>query len=165
MTDGSDRFTVLYTGRLASDNGVGLLAQAFLAAQRRDARLHLVLAGDGPEELALRCLLGGAATFVGSLDRDELAHMYANADVFLSPSQTEAAAEAIHDAQTHGVPVLAGDAGGAARLISHGRTGLLVPPDVEALSTALLMLAHRPPLRTQLSRGALAAVGFSRVAA
>ena len=51
---------VLYAGRLAREKGVDLLADSFLAARARDPRLHLVLAGGGPEEDALRARLGGA---------------------------------------------------------------------------------------------------------
>ena len=51
---------VLYAGRLTKEKGVELLADAFLAARRRDPRLHLVLAGGGPEEQALRARLGDA---------------------------------------------------------------------------------------------------------
>ena len=45
---------VLYAGRLTREKGADLLADAFLAARARDPRLHLVLAGGGPEEDALR---------------------------------------------------------------------------------------------------------------
>ena len=45
---------VLYAGRLTKEKGVDLLADAFLAARERDPRLHLVLAGGGPEEEQLR---------------------------------------------------------------------------------------------------------------
>ena len=41
---------VLYAGRLTKEKSVDLLADAFVAARRRDPRLHLVLAGGGPEE-------------------------------------------------------------------------------------------------------------------
>ena len=67
----------------ASEKGVDLLADAFLAAQARDPRLELVLAGGGPEEDALRDRLGGAATFLGWLEGEELARAYADADLFL----------------------------------------------------------------------------------
>jgi len=42
--------TVLYCGRLTREKGVDLLADAFLAARAQDPRLHLVLAGGGPED-------------------------------------------------------------------------------------------------------------------
>src|SRR5439155_442076 len=44
---------VLYCGRLTTEKGVDLLADAFLAARRREPRLRLTLAGDGPERTLL----------------------------------------------------------------------------------------------------------------
>ena len=41
---------VLYAGRLTKEKGADLLAEAFLRARERDPRLHLLLAGGGPEE-------------------------------------------------------------------------------------------------------------------
>ena len=50
----ADRVHVLYAGRQTIEKGVDLLADAFLAARERDPRLHLLLAGGGPEEARLR---------------------------------------------------------------------------------------------------------------
>ena len=51
-------FKVLYAGRLAKEKGVELLAESFLRARERDPRLHLLIAGGGPEKDALRQRLG-----------------------------------------------------------------------------------------------------------
>ena len=56
---------VLYSGRITREKGADLLADAFLEARERDPRLHLVLAGGGPEEDRLRERLGAHATFLG----------------------------------------------------------------------------------------------------
>lgn len=149
---------VLYAGRLTKEKGAQLLADAFLRAHRRDARLHLLLAGGGPEEAELRARLGEHATFLGWVRGAALAEVYASADVFLFASQTDTFGQVVLEAQASGLPVIAVDAGGPTSLIEHGRTGLLMPPDAEALASALLMLARRPPLRAQLRRGGLAAV-------
>ena len=45
---------VLYAGRLTKEKGADLLADSFLLARERDPRLHLLLAGGGPEEEMLR---------------------------------------------------------------------------------------------------------------
>lgn len=151
-------FNVLYAGRLTSEKGIWLLADAFLAARRREPRLHLVLAGGGPEEADLRTRLGDAATFLGWLEGEALARAYASADLFLFASQTDSFGQVILEAQASGLPVVAVEAGGPVSTIEHGRTGLLVPPEEDALASALLTLMQRPPLRAQLSRTALAAV-------
>jgi glycosyltransferase involved in cell wall biosynthesis/predicted metal-dependent phosphoesterase TrpH len=151
-------FNVLYVGRLSHEKGIDLLAEAFLLAHDRDPRLHLVLAGRGPEENALRRRLGSAATFLGWVDGEELAHTYASADLFIFASTTDTFGQVILEAQASGLPVLAVDAGGPADLIESGRSGCLVEPDAEALADALRGLARRESLRERLASGGLVAV-------
>jgi len=149
---------VLYAGRLSKEKGVDLLADAFLEARRRDPRLHLSLAGGGPEEDLLRARLGEHATFLGWLSGDALARAYASADVFLFASSTETFGQVVLEAQASGLPVVAVDRGGPACLIEHGETGLLAPPDVSALADAVVSVTTTPLLSERMSRGALAAV-------
>jgi glycosyltransferase involved in cell wall biosynthesis len=160
---------VLYAGRLTQEKGVELLAEAFLRARDRDPRLHLVLAGGGPEEEALRKRLGvGApgtprgdgdcATFLGWLDREQLARAYASADLFLFCSRTDTYGQVIAEAQASGLPVVAVGEGGLVSLISDRHTGWLCPPDAESLAGALAQLASSAFLRERLSRAGRAAV-------
>jgi glycosyltransferase involved in cell wall biosynthesis/predicted metal-dependent phosphoesterase TrpH len=149
---------VFYAGRLTKEKGVELLADAFLAARRRDPRLQLVLAGGGPEEEQLRERLGEHATFLGWLDGDELPRAYASADLFLFASRTDTYGQVIVEAQASGLPVVAVAEGGPASLIEHGETGLLAPADPEALASELLRLASEPLLYERIRRAALAAV-------
>ena len=114
---------MLYAGRLSKEKGVDLLAEAFLEAGRRDPRLHLVLAGGGPEEEMLRARLGEHATFLGWLSADALARAYASADAFMFASSTETFGQVVLEAQASGLPVVAVDRGGPACLIEHGETG------------------------------------------
>jgi glycosyltransferase involved in cell wall biosynthesis len=149
---------VLYAGRLSKEKGIDLLADAFLEAHRRDPRLHLVLAGGGPEEGLLHERLGDRATFLGWLSGDALARVYASADVFLFASSTETFGQVILEAQASGLPVVAVDRGGPAYLIDHSETGLLAPPEVSALADALVTATTTPLLCERISRGALTAV-------
>jgi glycosyltransferase involved in cell wall biosynthesis/predicted metal-dependent phosphoesterase TrpH len=149
---------VLYAGRISREKGVDLLADAFLAARAHEPRLHLVLAGGGPEQDALRERLGEAGTFLGWLAGAELARAYASADMFLFPSATDTFGQVILEAQASGLPVLAVDEGGPRSLIEDGVSGLLRPADADALSGALLELAASPTRRAQLAHGAVVAV-------
>jgi glycosyltransferase involved in cell wall biosynthesis/predicted metal-dependent phosphoesterase TrpH len=152
------RIDVLYAGRLTREKGVDLLADAFLAARARDPRLHLVLAGGGPEEDALRARVGHSATFLGWLEGDALAQAYASADLFLFCSQTDTFGQVILEAQASGLPVVAVAAGGPAELVTDGRSGVLCPARVDDLASALAKLAGSRAARERLSRGGLAAV-------
>ena len=119
---------VLYTGRITREKGADLLADAFLDARERDPRLHLVLAGGGPEQERLRERLGEHATFLGWLEGAELARAYASADIFLFPSATDTFGQVILEAQASGLPVVAVAAGGPLSLIEHRVSGLLCEP-------------------------------------
>ena len=144
--------TVLYAGRLTREKGVDLLADAFLAARALDPGLHLVLAGGGPEEEALRDRLGEHATFLGWLEGDDLARAYASADIFLFPSRTDTFGQVVLEAQASGLPVIAVDEGGPATLVRDGATGLLRPSDPDALGAAVAGLAADQRTRDRLAR-------------
>jgi glycosyltransferase involved in cell wall biosynthesis/predicted metal-dependent phosphoesterase TrpH len=153
-----DAVNVLYSGRITREKGVELLADAFLLARARDPRLHLLLAGGGPEQERLQERLGEAATFLGWLEGDELPRAYASADIFLFPSATDTFGQVILEAQASGLPVIAVAEGGPVSLIEDRLSGLLCDADAEALGRAILDLAASPLLREHLSRGALRAV-------
>jgi glycosyltransferase involved in cell wall biosynthesis len=150
--------TVLYAGRQTKEKGADLLADAFLAARERDPRLHLVLAGGGPEEHVLRERLGEHATFLGWLEGEDLARAYASADMFLFCSETDTFGQVLLEAQASGLPVVAVRAGGPAELIHDGETGLLRRANALELAGALVDLAVDPRRREWLARGGLDAV-------
>jgi glycosyltransferase involved in cell wall biosynthesis/predicted metal-dependent phosphoesterase TrpH len=149
---------VLYAGRLTKEKGVELLADAFLTARTRDPRLHLVLAGGGPEQQALADRLGDAATFLGWQYGADLARVYASADAFMFASRTDTFGQVVLEAQASGLPVVAVGEGGPATLIEDGETGLLTAADPQALATALHQIVDSPLLAERLRRAALAAV-------
>jgi glycosyltransferase involved in cell wall biosynthesis len=147
---------VLYAGRIAREKGAELLADAFALARERDPRLHLVLAGGGPDEALVRERLGDAATFLGWLEGDDLARAYASADMFLFASATDTFGQVILEAQASGLPVVAVDRGGPAWLIEDRRSGLLREPDADALAGGVLELAVAPLLRERIARAGIA---------
>jgi glycosyltransferase involved in cell wall biosynthesis/predicted metal-dependent phosphoesterase TrpH len=149
---------VLYSGRLTREKGADLLADAFLAARARDPRLHLVLAGGGPEEDVLRARLGAHATFLGWLEGDALADAYASADLFLFASRTDTFGQVLLEAQASGLPVVAVAEGGPCSIVEDGVTGLLRPADATALADAVVALAADPDARARLAGAARVAV-------
>ncbi len=148
---------MLYAGRLSREKGVELLADSFLAAREQDPRLHLLLAGGGPEQEWLAGRLGDAATFLGWLAGTDLPRAYASADMFLFASETDTYGQVVVEAQASGLPVIAVDAGGPRDLIEDGKGGLLRPAQPAALAEALVALASSPLLRRRLTVGGLAA--------
>lgn len=151
---GDDRVLVLYAGRLTKEKGADLLAEAFLSAKARDPKLHLVVAGGGPEEDQLRDAVGDSATFLGWQGREQLAASYASADIFLFPSETDTFGQVVVEAQASGLPVVAAAVGGPLDLINDGETGLLRNARAIELADAVLELADAPQLRRRIGTAA-----------
>jgi glycosyltransferase involved in cell wall biosynthesis/predicted metal-dependent phosphoesterase TrpH len=147
--------TVLYAGRLTREKGADLLADAFLAARERDPRLHLALAGGGPEQDLLRERLGAHATFLGWLEGDALARAYASADLFLFASRTDTFGQVLLEAQASGLAVVAVGEGGPTSIVTDGATGRLCSADAGDLAAVVCELAAQPPQRERLARSAL----------
>jgi glycosyltransferase involved in cell wall biosynthesis len=154
----ADSVNVLYVGRQTKEKGADLLADAFLAACERDPRLHLHLAGGGPEQDNLRARLGEHATFHGWVEGDALADLYASADVFLFASRTDTFGQVLLEAQASGLAVVAVAEGGPCSIVEDGVTGLLRPAEPDALADAVCELAASPLKRERLTRAALSAV-------
>jgi glycosyltransferase involved in cell wall biosynthesis len=152
-----DAFNVLFVGPLDPEHGTDLLTDAFLLAHDRDPRLHLVLAGVGPAEARLRTYLQGDATFLGAVEDEPLARVYASADLLVFVDATDTFGQAVLDAQASGLPVLAREDCSAAELIENGRGGCLVAPDPNALGGAIRGLARRATLQDRLATGGLVA--------
>ncbi|HET8565172.1 MAG TPA: glycosyltransferase [Solirubrobacterales bacterium] len=148
---------ILYSGRLTREKGVHLLAESFLRAHASDPRLHLLVAGGGPEEAELRERLGERATFLGWLSGEDLPCAYASADAFLFCSSTDTYGQVILEAQASGLAIVAVAEGGPAALIENRHTGLLCRPDAHHLAGTLLQLASSPDLREQLGAAAIEA--------
>ena len=151
--------TVLYAGRVTREKGADLLAQAFLAARERDPRLHLVVAGGGPEEGALREQLGDHVTLLGWLAGDALSRAYASADLFVFPSRTDTFGQVVLEAQASGLAVVAIGEGGPLDLIRDAVNGRLCPPRADALAGVMAELAGAPEHRARLAQAGLAAAG------
>jgi glycosyltransferase involved in cell wall biosynthesis/predicted metal-dependent phosphoesterase TrpH len=149
---------VLYAGRLTREKGVDLLAESFLRAHESDPRLHLLLAGGGPEEAELRARLGEHATFLGWLEGENLARAYASADLFLFCSTTDTYGQVVLEAGASGLPVVAVAEGGPASLVENRHTGMLCQPDADHIAGTVLRLAASPPLRRHLGAAAVCAV-------
>jgi glycosyltransferase involved in cell wall biosynthesis len=146
------KITVLYAGRLTREKGADLLVESFLRAYATEPRLHLLLAGGGPEEDMVRERLGEQATFLGWLEGDELARAYASADIFLFCSRTDTFGQVLVEAGASGLPVVAVDEGGPSSIVIDGETGRLCEPHAGMLAAAILQLADSPAWRAKLGR-------------
>jgi sugar transferase (PEP-CTERM/EpsH1 system associated) len=121
----------------------GLLSAFKLLGEQAgpQAQCRLVIAGEGPEHAALQRQIEqlGLTRQVRLLgNRDDIAALLAECDVFVLPSIAEGMPVTVLEAMAAGLPVVATGVGGLASVVEHGKTGTLVPAgDPAALAQAL----------------------------
>jgi glycosyltransferase involved in cell wall biosynthesis len=138
-----------YVGRIAPEKRLNLLVDAFSELQARtEARLALVLVGGGPAVPALQARAPEGVVFAGYQRGEDLAAHYASGDVFVFPSDTETFGQAVTEAMSSGLPVVAPARGGVLDTVRPGVTGaLFTPGDVDDLIECTLPLIESPHLR------------------
>jgi len=127
LAGGDDTVVVLHVGRLAQEKNLGVLIEAWCHARAAlGQRATFVVAGEGPEAQRIAARLP-FVRLLGFLPREDLATLYASADVCVFPSHTETCGLVALEAMAAGTAVIAADAGGFRESIQTGATGLLVP--------------------------------------
>jgi glycosyltransferase involved in cell wall biosynthesis len=146
-----DATLVLFVGRVSHEKRVDVLLEAATLLRDDPARARFVIAGDGPQRAELEAAAPDNVVFVGEQQGDELARLYASADLFCFPSTTDTFGQVILEASASALPVVAAAAGGAVELVGDGETGLLVAPgDSAATAEAIRTLLRSPPRRAAL---------------
>jgi phosphatidylinositol alpha-1,6-mannosyltransferase len=133
-----ERPTVVCVSRLVPRKGQDMLIKALPSIRRRVDGAALVIVGGGPYLETLRKLtreyeVEDHVTFTGGVPGDELPAHHAMADVFAMPCRTRGAGMDVEglgivflEASAAGIPVVAGDSGGAPEAVQHNKTGLVI---------------------------------------
>jgi glycosyltransferase involved in cell wall biosynthesis len=154
LLDGADALLVS-VGRVSHEKRLDHLLQAYARLTRALPSVRLVVVGDGPARSDLERTAPAGVTFYGQARDEELARLYAAADVFCFTSTTDTFGQVLLEAAASGLPVVAAAAGGALDLVSDGQTGRLVPPDdVGGFAAALLELLEAPAARARCGAAA-----------
>jgi glycosyltransferase involved in cell wall biosynthesis len=118
-----DAVVILFVGRVNRGKNVMLLADAAADLAAAGTPVQLFCAGAGDQRDAVTARLGGNATCPGALEADELARVYASADIFAFPSAIEEYANVVLEALASGLPVLVASESGMGRVVVEGETG------------------------------------------
>jgi len=127
-TDGIFRFG--FVGRLRAEKNVRLLAELekrLLAAGKTN--FHFLIVGEGNERGYLKENMK-TGELPGFLDGEDLSEAYANMDVFIFPSETDAYGNVVQEANASGVPCIVTDQGGPKFIVHEGETGFVMTQDV-----------------------------------
>ncbi|MER8043231.1 glycosyltransferase family 4 protein [Streptomyces sp. NPDC094032] len=159
----SDRPVVVCVSRLVPRKGQDTLILAMPEILRRVPDAVLLIVGGGPYEQELRKLAArtgvtGSVRFTGAVPWAELPAHYGAGDVFAMPCRTRRGGLDVEglgivylEASATGLPVVAGDSGGAPDAVLDGETGWVVRggvPEETADRVATLLLD--PELRARM---------------
>lgn len=148
---------VTCVSRLVPRKGQDSLIRVLGHVRARVPGARLLLVGDGPYRDRLRRLaaehdVAEHVVFTGPVPAGELAAHHAVGDVFALPCRTrgggldvEGLGIVLLEAAASGLPVVAGDSGGAPETVCEGHTGHVVPGrDLDALTDVLAGLLADP---------------------
>lgn len=141
---------ILALGRLHPNKAFDVLIKALAKVPEA----YLWLAGEGPlraelETLAARAGVIARIRFLGW--REDVASLFAAADLFVCPSRHEPLGNVVIEAWAQGIPVVAAASEGPSQLIEDGIDGMLVPlEDDEAMAATLNQLIADRALAAQI---------------
>ena len=146
-----DKKIIISVGRLVHRKGQDNLIQAMPAVLKKIPNAHLLLVGEGPykkhlEKLVMKSSLEQNVTFAGRIMYDKLPSYLSAADLFAMPSRSrffglevEGLGIVYLEASACGIPVVAGNSGGAPDAVLEGVTGLCVDgTNIEQITAAIV---------------------------
>ena len=136
-----------FVGRLRPEKNVRLLAD-IEAALRKAAveNYRFLIVGEGGERNWLENNLRNKH-LTGEIFGEELARTYANMDLFVFPSQTDAFGNVVLEAMASGVPSVVMNEGGPKFLIEDGRDGFVAATAAEFIETVERLVKNPPQLK------------------
>jgi glycosyltransferase involved in cell wall biosynthesis len=146
----------LFLGELEERKDPLTAVHAANAAATAGAPIVLLVAGSGPLEGEVRSAASPAVRVLGF--RDDPTALLAAADMCVMPSLREGLSFAVLEAMGHGLALVVSDGAGNPEAV--GDAGVVVPAgDVDALTRALVELAHDGDRRRAFGRRARERVG------
>jgi len=149
---------IVFVSRLNEKKGLDVLVQAFrrVVQEIPSALLAIVGAGDPPsfagrvKRWVTESGVGNRVVMPGLLLGGEKLTAFADADIFVLPSQTENFGFAIFEAMASRVPVVVSEGVHSAEEIRRCEAGLVVRSEAGAFASAMLKLLESPVLRREM---------------
>jgi phosphatidylinositol alpha-1,6-mannosyltransferase len=154
---------IICVSRLVRRKGQDALISVLPEVRRLVPGTRLLVVGRGPDQSRLRRLaarfgVADAVIFAGGVPLADLPAYYSAGDVFAMPCRTRRAGMDVEglgivylEASACGLPVIAGDSGGAPEAVRDGETGFVVGgTDRAALTDRLVTLLGDAALRSRL---------------
>ena len=162
---------VVVASRLVPRKGQDRLIECWPQVQQAVPGAVLAVVGEGSYERTLRKLahrhgVTGDVRFLGRLPREEMRDVVASADIMAMPARTRGGGLDVEglgivylEAQACGVPVIAGNSGGAPETVTD-ESGIVVDGnDTDAIAAAVIELLQDPQRRAALGAAGRVFVG------
>lgn len=162
---------VVVASRLVPRKGQDRLIECWPHVRAAVPGAALAIVGEGSYERTLRKLahrhgVSGDVHFLGRLPREEMRDVVAAADIMAMPARTRGGGLDVEglgivylEAQACGVPVIAGNSGGAPETV-RDTTGIVVDGnDTDAIAAAVIELLRDPTRRAAMGEAGRAFVG------
>jgi glycosyltransferase involved in cell wall biosynthesis len=152
-----DAFVGIVVARLIPRKNVMRLLEAWNRVVAVHPDSALIIAGGGPEgprlsEYAKANFHGRSVIFTGNTSREEVARLLKTADAFVSYSDSEGMSNAMLEAMSSGLPVVAARGPGIDQMVDHTRTGFLFDAERQMDGADYLMrLAEDTALARKMS--------------
>ncbi len=125
-----DKKIVLFVSRLVKEKELDTIIRTNRLFEERRSDVTFMITGDGPFKGYMEKRMPNAI-FTGKQTKEELARLYATADVFMFPSTTETFGNVVLEAMASGLPVVAAAAGGPKGIVTRSEAGYVVEPKNE----------------------------------
>jgi glycosyltransferase involved in cell wall biosynthesis len=149
---------VLLFGRMKKYKGLDVVIRAAPIVAEKIPNLKIILAGRGEELNRFEPQLKNNPFFEirnKYVPVREVAELFSSSSLVVIPYIEASQSGPLHLAYTWGRPVVASRVGAIPESLSHGREGLLVPPnDPRALANAMIEVLGNPDLSLRLGRSA-----------
>jgi glycosyltransferase involved in cell wall biosynthesis len=162
-----DTIVLLSVGRLAAEKNLELTIHTYQALKAAGRDVQMVFAGDGPMRGVTQAKCP-EALFLGMCTHEQLATLYASADLLLFPSLTETFGNVTLESLACATPVLAFDCAAAGEFITHQHNGWLAHRDDRQsyIQTALAITANPHTLvhAREHTRASVEQLGWDEIA-
>ena len=149
-------FKFIYAGRVSKEKNIEVMLKAFMQLIAAGSDADLIIVGDGPQRDELQLKYNDPQiVFTGYLYGEELAKVYASADLFVFPSLTDTFGNVVLEAHASGLPAIVSNEGGPQEIVESHESGLVVNARMpEEMLKAMKRVTADPELYERLKANA-----------
>lgn len=151
---------LLSVGRLGKEKSFDFLIEMFEYVVKNEPQTHLVIVGQGQEELNLRKLVKKLALeksvhFTGKLDNKVVPSSYSDADIFVFASSSETQGLTVLEAAASGLPLVVVDDPAFSNIALENRNALKSPLNQKIFALSVIRLLSQPEIRKKFGENSV----------